>query len=208
MKKYIIFDLDGTLIKSEWANFPVQYNVLKKYIQDLEYDYFVYYCTQTAGTPLFDQLRVLLKNNYDEEQLHVITDEIYEAITKNIANNPFFDGVIDMIKEFDKNYSLFLSTGNSDEFALKKLNEWGVHVCFDRIMGSAVIPKGPEHIKIFKEITADEDFEKNCVYIWDGNTDREIAHMHHIDFIKVWKAWIDKYEVEKTVDAKEIIKSL
>jgi len=208
MKKYIIFDLDGTLIESESGNFPLMYEALKKHIPDLEYDYFKYYSIQTAGTPLLAQLRVLFKNTLDEDNLQKITDEMYEVLTNNCSNNPFFEWVLEMVQGLNPDYTLFLSTGNSDEFAQKKLSEWWIEVCFDRIMGSSIIGKWSEHIKIFKEISRDENFEKHCVYIWDGNTDRDIAHMHNIDFIKVWKAWIDTYEVDKTIDALEIIKSM
>lgn len=208
MKKYIIFDLDGTLIQSESENLPLQFEKLKEYLPDLEYDYFRYYCMQTAGTPLFDQLKVLFKNTLDDENLHKITDEVYDIILKNAENNPFFEWITDMIQSLQTEYTLFLSTGNSDEFAQKKLSEAGIEVCFQRIMGSSIIWKWPEHIKTFKEISWNKDFEKYCIYIWDGNTDRDIATMHNIDFIKVWKAWIDTYEVDKTIESLDIIKSL
>jgi hypothetical protein len=38
---------------------------------------------------------------------------------------------------------------------------------------------------MFKDTTADQDFEKYAVYLGDGNTDREIAQSHNIDFIKI-----------------------
>ncbi len=208
MKKYIIFDMDGTLIESESSNFPLMFKHLQSYIPELEWDYFVYYCTQTAGTPLHEQLEVIFKNTLDEDTLNKITGELYDIIKNNSENNPFFEGVLDMVKKLNSDYTLFLSTGNSDEYAQKKLSEWWIAVCFDRIMWSSIIGKWPEHIKLFKDLTQDEDFEKYCVYIWDGNTDREIAQMSGIDFIKVWKAWIDKYEVDYTVEAEEIIQKL
>jgi hypothetical protein len=35
--------------------------------------------------------------------------------------HPFFDGVVEMIKSLHQDYTLFLSTGNSDEYAQKKM---------------------------------------------------------------------------------------
>jgi FMN phosphatase YigB (HAD superfamily) len=91
MKKYIIFDMDGTLIESDSSNFPLQFKHLQNYLPDLEYDYLKYYSMQTAGTPLIEQLRVVFKSTLDEDTLHKITNELYDIITKNMANNLFFD---------------------------------------------------------------------------------------------------------------------
>lgn len=207
MKKYIIFDMDGTLIESESTNFVLEYKHLKTYLPDLEYDYFKYFNIQTAGAPLDEIVRILFKNTLADDAVNKITNELYDILIKNMANNLFFDWVIDMIQDLQKDYTLFLSTGNSDEFAQKKMAQWGIHICFDHILGSSIVGKSSEHIKIFKERSWDPDFEKNAIYIGDGNTDRDIARANNITFIKIWKAGIDIFEVNKTVEAREIIKS-
>ena len=208
MKKYIIFDMDGTLIESDDTSFPIIFEHLKTYLPDLDYDYLKYYSIQTAGSPLMEQLKVIFKNTLDEDTLKKITAEVYAILTDNSDKSKFFPGIIDFIKELQKTHTLFLSTGNSDEYALKKMAEWGIDVCFSRIIGSSIIGKSSEHIKIFKEITQDPDFEKNAIFIWDWNTDREIARANNITFIKVWKAGIDTFEVDRTIQAKAIIESL
>lgn len=208
MKKYIIFDMDGTLIKSEGINTQLEYECLKTYIPDLELDYFKYYTHQTGGTPLFEQLKVLFKNSITENELKRITNELYSITAQNRNKSFFFEWVIEMVKNLQKDYTLFLSTGNSDEYAQKKMSDGWIGICFHHIIGSSIILKWFEHIKIFKEITGDEDFEKHAVYIGDGNTDREIAQANNIDFIKVWKTGIDTYEVNKTIEILPILKKL
>lgn len=208
MKKYIIFDMDGTLIESSSTNLPLMYKHLKKYIPDLEYDYFVYYNIQTTGTATREQIRVLWKNTLSESAVNKIADEIYAMIIEKRDKHPFFDGVVEMIKSLHQDYTLFLSTGNSDEYAQKKMADAWINVCFNKILGSSIVFKGPDHIKMFKDTTADQDFEKYAVYLGDGNTDREIAQSHNIDFIKIWKSGIDTYEVDNTIEALKIIKSL
>lgn len=208
MKKYIIFDMDGTIIESETVNFPLEYEHLKTYLPDLEYDYFKYFNIQTAGTPLREQIQILFKNTLSEEAVNKITDELYQIIVNNKDKHPFFDGVQDMVHSLQKDYTLYLSTGNSDEYAKKKLSDGWIAVCFDRIIWSTLIWKSSEHIKIFKDLSWDENFEKHAIFIGDGNTDRDIAQSCWIDFIKVWKSWIDTFEVDNTIEARAIIKKL
>ena len=78
MKKYLVFDLDGTLIRSTESSFEVTYDVLKKYVPEIERDYLKYYSEQTAGTALEEQLQVILKNKVEETEIKKITDEIYK----------------------------------------------------------------------------------------------------------------------------------
>ena len=90
MKKYIIFDLDGTLIQSTENSFELTYTILKKYVPDLERDYLKYYGTQTAGTALVEQLRVILKNKVEETEIKKITEEIYASIIEHRKEVQFY----------------------------------------------------------------------------------------------------------------------
>ena len=208
MKQYIIFDLDGTLIQSTESSFEIQYNILKKYIPDLERDYLKYYFNQTAGTALEEQLDTLCKNKLESTEIKKITDEIYEAIIEHRDEVSFFPWVETMLQNLHSEYKFFLSTWNSDQYAQKILSEAGLDSYFEKILGSSIVHKSVEHIKIFSEIACDDEFAQKAIYIWDGNTDRDIAQSAWIDFIKVWEEWIDSYEVDHTTDAMDIITQL
>lgn len=208
MKKYLIFDLDWTLIKSnkETWNLIINY-VGKNYWVDKEE--FKYFLQQTKGMPLKKQIQNFMKT--DEKESRKITNKIYELI--RIENKSiFFPWSIEKIKELSKNYKLFLSTWNSTEFAKKKLNEANIIKFFEYILWSETILKWPEHIDFFKEKIWDENFEKYTIIIWDWQIDREIAKNSNIDFIHIDEnlknSFNDKYEIKSVRNIDRVLEKI
>ncbi len=204
MKKYIIFDMDWTLIKSKNDSIKIIVEHLTN-IYNCEKDKVKYIMTTTQWMPLIEQLKTIFDNdvkvNYEK-----IRDEIYDLILENDAT--FFEWVIDKIKELKKDYSLFLSTGNSTEAAVKYLKQWWIYEDFELVYWSEKIPKWNEHIQIFKEYTQDENFYKKATYVWDWDSDRFFAEQAWIDFIHIWDEEIDKYEISSVKNIDKILKIL
>ena len=181
MKKYLIFDLDWTLIKSQKVLLELVSNYLKENFW-IENEKSKYFLSSTRGMPLFEQIKEIL--GFDEHKAKEIANDIYKKI-ENTEKGNFFLWVPAKIKELRKNYKLFLSTWNSTKFAEENLKKWDIFDCFEYILWSENIWKSIEHIEIFKDYTWDKDFEKLAVFIWDWEKDRDIAKEVNIDFIHI-----------------------
>ncbi|MBB1565248.1 HAD family hydrolase [Candidatus Gracilibacteria bacterium] len=207
MKKYLIFDLDGTLIQSAKSLTKLVTNYLVENFGK-DKDTVSYFLSTTRGEGLSTQVKTIL--NIGQEEADSIANKIYEKINISVQKGEFFPGVTEKIKELSKNYTLFLSTGNSTTFAEENLKKGGIYQCFKYILGSENIQKGVEHISIFKDFLKDKDFEKYSVFIGDGEKDRDIAKTCSIDFIHIDEnlenTFSDKYEIKSVVDIDTILK--
>lgn len=206
MKKYIIFDLDWTLIRSQ------------KSLVKLVSDYFVenfwknkseveYFLSTTRWESLPVQVEQIL--NIWKKEAQEIAEEIYKKINYSVEKWDFFPWVPAKIKELRKNYKLFLSTWNSTKFAEENLKKWDIFDCFEYILWSENIWKSIEHIEIFKDYTWDKDFEKLAVFIWDWEKDRDIAKGVNMDFIHIDEDlkndfW-DQYEIKSVSEISDIL---
>ena len=201
MKKYLIFDLDWTLIESMSDTLKIVYNELEK-IPETDMELVRYVFTQTIWKPLKKQLEIIYPHKTIQE-IEQITKNIYQKLANQEPR--FFPWTIETIKKLCKKYKLFLTTWNSTDFAIKTLEKWWIKDCFEMILGSDKILKWEEHLEIFKEKTQDENFFKKAFYVWDGNSDREFAQWKWIDFIHIGNEGKDKYEVESVSEIEKII---
>ncbi len=197
MKKYIIFDLDWTLIYSD-----IQINkIILEYIENnLWKDYLDatrYFLNNMKWGTLKYLFEYLWINN-EENKKH--SDILFEEL-KKIKNIEFIEGTIEKIKELKKDwFILFLSTWNSTDFAKRVLKDANIDILFEKIMWSDIIAKSNEHVEIFKEIVCDDNFYKNCVSIWDWQKEEQIAKENDIDFVHIW----DKYKSISQINFKKI----
>lgn len=201
MKKYIIFDLDWTLIKSMWEVRKIIFKTLEELTPDIK-EKASYIFETTKWMPLNKQINLILWEWYNHKK---ITEEIYEKL-ENI-DSEFFPWALDLIHELKDNYKLFLSTWNSTQTAINHLQKWWIKDFFEIIIWSDKIPKWTEHIYIFKDFTQDNNFYKNSIYVWDWEKDREIANYFWIDFVFIWdNSQNDKYVINEIKELKQILK--
>ena len=121
------------------------------------------------------------------------------------STKEFFEWVIEMIEEFSKNYTMFISSRSSEEILREKLKKAWIYEYFDVVFWSSVLEKWPKHIETFKLLTADDDFENKAIFVWDWEIDRDLAEKTWLIFIKVWKENKDYYEINKITDLKDYI---
>jgi phosphoglycolate phosphatase-like HAD superfamily hydrolase len=137
---------------------------------------------------------------------YIIFDFDWTLVDSN--SKEFFNWVIEMIKNLSKKYTLFISSQTDDKILKEKIKNAWLFNNFEVIFWWWVLEKWPKHIEVFDMLTQDQDFENRTVYIWDSELDREIAKEAWISFVKIWKEWLDYYEIEKTTDLEEYLKKV
>lgn len=203
MKKYIIFDMDWTLINSIWSCWDIIVDTCKNINPKLKKSEIINTLIKYDWCWPKDYLKYIF-TNLSEKELNQIENKIYQEIIKNDWWKNFFPWVIDTIKKLSKNYKFFLCTWNSTQFAIKKLKEWWVYELFEIVHWSEQISKSVAHINYFKEYCLDAEFEKNTIYFWDWNNDRFICEQTWIDFVKIWDEWKDKYTISSIWNWSEV----
>ncbi|MFK7780240.1 MAG: HAD hydrolase-like protein [Candidatus Gracilibacteria bacterium] len=186
MKKYIIFDLDGTLIKSNNKTKDIIFNFFKE--KQPEYYDVLKYSIDFKKTPHFKEIFIQVYGKFEEKEKK-IHDELYEYLDEANKESVFKKGTIKKILKLKDRYSLYLSTGSSTKIAKQILKEGGIEQHFEIILGSEKIPKSEEHLDIFMEHSRDENFYKKSISIGDGLCDEIFAKNRDIDFIKIGKKY-------------------
>lgn len=202
MKKYLIFDLDWTLIESMWGTINLVIEMLLK-IEWTDVEKAKYIFSTTSWTPLLTQIEMLYEwfPNVDCKKL---TQDIYNEILKLDTN--FFPWVLDKISELKNDYKLYLTTWNSTLTAEKHLKNGWIYEYFQIVLWSDEIHKWELHLEIFEEHSNDTDFYKKSIYIWDWDSDRMFAKQKWIDFIHIWNDKIDKYEINSVREIDKVLK--
>lgn len=200
MKKYLIFDLDGTLIESMSNSVQIIIDTLSE-IPETDFEKVRYIFATTAWTPLLKQLQMI----YEEREVdcELLTNQIYEKLLHLEAH--FFPGVVEKIHELKEKYILFLTTWNSTPTAYKHLEKWWILPYFEMILGSDEIHKGAAHLEIFQNHIWEKDFYEKSLYIWDGDADRIFAQSKNIDFIHIGNEKKDMYEISSVSEIDTIL---
>lgn len=135
------------------------------------------YYLNSAGTPLDVQFgHMLEKNDKPVEEIQSMVKEFFDTV--NQVDCQFYDGAINLIKELlQRGFTLFVTTGSQTFVTEKKLKKAGIADCFELVLGSGEIPKGPKHIEKFAKLAglSVEEFSKQAFYCGDGARDMEIA---------------------------------
>lgn len=201
MKKYIIFDLDWTLIQSMENAVKIILDYLKN-IKETDLEKAKYVFKTTPWMALKNQVK-LIYNDEENIDYEKIVEEIYNNLLNYDAD--FFNWVPEKIMELKEKYKLFLTTWNSTQVAIKHLSKWKILECFELVYWSDKVLKWMDHLNIFKEYSDDKDFFKNSVYVWDWQSDRIFAKQAWIDFIHIWNEKIDEYEINSVVEIDKIL---
>ena len=108
MKKYLIFDLDGTLIQSQHNIEKLISDFLTTKYPQLDPEYVRYVFSTTAGMPLKKQLEILFPS-FSEEEINQLSQQIYNQLKQIKAK--FFPQVPSMLQNLhSQGYKLFLTT--------------------------------------------------------------------------------------------------
>jgi len=203
-KKYIIFDLDWTLINSTHKILDVIENYFLENYPDL-HDTARYYLENSQWQSLQEQLEHIFN---DKDLAEKETKKIYNLLSSLRDKVRFFPWVQEKIKElYNKWYKLFLTTGSSTNFATKTLKNWWIYDYFEKVIWSDKILKWRKHLEVFQELTWDSDFYKKALYLWDWEMDKIFALESGIDFIRVWnRGKKDENRVKSILEIDKFLK--
>lgn len=190
IKKYLILDLDWTLINSN-SNIKDLILLFFKNKEPNYYDKVRYNLDFNKISNIQDLLKIIYWNNYDL----LIEKNIYDFLDKNNQKNSFIEWTLEKILELKDKYTLYLSTWSSTKSAENILQKGWVKQYFEMIQWSDMIPKSEEHLDIFKIHSWDKDFFKKAISIWDSIRDELFATNRNIDFIKIWNKYKSIYDI-------------
>ncbi len=171
----IIFDLDGTLVDSEWNYYLADKKVFKEYGIDLTFEQKKKY----IGTGVKDAIREAFKefgiNDYDLNEVVEKKLETYHDITKE--NVKIFPNMKDFLMKVSDDYKLALASGSHKETVDIILSAGGLVDYFTVIIGGDEVQRGKPSPDIF--LLAAERLcvsPENCLVVEDTVHGAEAAY--------------------------------
>jgi phosphoglycolate phosphatase-like HAD superfamily hydrolase len=220
----LIFDLDGTLIKSV-VNFPKMKRKMIEYIKGLDLPKIMYTIEQTTNEIILDLNDKMISNKIPEVKRNEIFNSISEILTKvefeNVKKVRLLPGVDQLLSYCQNvNINMGILTRASREYTLKCLEITGINTYFDAVFTRddfTLLRAKPHPLAlntIIEELSVDP---KNLLFIGDHKIDFMCAQNGDIRFVGVlsgaydpkklqqlgcWKVVKDFFELAKLI--KEI----
>lgn len=174
--KYIVSDLNGTLVDAMPIYTRVFCNVVKRHT-GIESPKVAAYSNAATGTPWDEQFSHILEDNkLSKDEVPKMMDEFCAIIYDETYS--LFPGVEDLLKLFEtKGYKVFITSGSGTGPMLKRLYEVGVFPHIDFLIGFDIYKKGLKHIQMLAEKVglSLEQFALQSVYFGDGPGDMRLA---------------------------------
>ena len=138
MRKYLLFDLDGTLTDpSIGITNSVMYALRKFGIEETDRTKLYSF----IGPPLYDSFRAVYGMSHDDANLAVAYYREYFAPT-GLYENTVYDGVCDMLDSLkESGKSLVLATSKPESFANEILRHFDLLKYFERVYGATMDEK-------------------------------------------------------------------
>lgn len=196
MYKYLMFDLDGTLVESGDGIVASAKHALStmgwEQLSEAEYKKFI-------GPPLFDSFTKFCGMNPGEADRAIeIYREHYESAGYLLA--PMYEGVEAMLDELnDKGHTMMVVTSKPAPIAEKIIKKHGLDKYFVNLTGPS-----HEEKTVHKDVMIRRAFEKNgitdpksAVMIGDRKFDIEAANKNGVDSIAVMYGYGNREEFER-----------
>ena len=203
MYKYILFDLDGTILDSfEGVSNSVRYSLEKMNRNtDIEYIRFL-------GPPLKDSY---MKYCFMSEQEADLAVEFYRERYKTIGlfEGSLYDGIVELLTKLSKKYTLVLATSKPYEFAKILLDHYDISKYFTDVIGASFDDKLSEKVDIIRFALEKLGGDKSeYLMVGDRLLDTDGAVENGIDALGVLYGYGDKSEHEKAVFTADSIKDV
>lgn len=192
MYKYVLFDLDGTIINSEKGITES----IKYALDKLNYDYSNLDFKKFIGPSLYTSFEKYCGFDYEKQKQAVAYyREIYEI--KNVYECCLYEGVYELLKRLkEHNRIIALATAKPKKFAKIILDHFNITQFFDVIEGITSDDQTKAYIinLAIKNTGADKNI---TVMVGDRENDIFGANMCKINSIGVTYGFGDRYELEK-----------
>ena len=181
MLKYLVFDMDGTLIDTDNIIINIWTELLKKYYgKDYKID--IELIKTFSGPPINETFNKMFPNLNHDEIKQVYNDISIKYYDQFLEGFPNFKYILN--KFYKEGYKLSIFTNKNRErsiYCLKKLNIFhlfDILVCAEDVKFNKPNPEGLYKIKEFYQCNLDE-----MIYIGDTLYDYKVAKNADIDVI-------------------------
>ena len=177
--KYIVFDLNGTLIDAMPIYTRVFCDVLKRYteIEDPDIPDIVRYSVAATGTPWDEQFAYVLDlYKHPKDKVPKLMEEFCNIV--NEERYLLFPKVEELLHTFkEKGYRVLITSGSSTGAMIKRIYDLGILNNIDFLLGFDTYKKSRKHMEMLaeNENMSLEEFSKQSIYFGDGPGDMQIA---------------------------------
>ncbi len=195
MRKYLLFDLDGTLTDPGIGiTNSVMYALRKFGIEEGNREKLYSF----IGPPLYDSFREKYSLSHDDANLAVTYYREYFA-PKGIYENTVYDGVYDMLARLkESGKTLVLATSKPEKFATEILGHFELDKYFEHVYGATMDEKRNKKDEIIAFALADMKIgADNAVMIGDRRYDVEGGRCHGLMTVGVLYGYGDERELVK-----------
>ena len=195
--KYIIFDLDGTILDTlkDLAN-AVNYGLKSFNLPEKDLDF--------VRLAIGNGTKVLIKRctpcDLSEEERSKVFDVFKDYYCKHfIDNTKPYPGIYEILLKLKElgNIKLVVLSNKDDDLTKQLINKEFPRV-FDIIQGSYIDkPRKPDPYLISKILNDNNIDNKDCLYVGDTNVDKETADNANLEYLLVNYGYRSKEELIK-----------
>lgn len=198
MVKYIIFDLDGTLVNSIYdladsMNFVLEQNGYA--VHPLES---FYYFVGNGTLKLVE--RALPEDKRTDEEIERVHEQFAEHYSKNYLNKTVpYDGISELLNELEnKGIGYAAASNKTDIFTHEIIEKLFPENKFDKIMGKKDGNPTKPNPKIVYDILSGKDLkDSEILFVGDSNVDIQTGHNANIKSVGCLWGFRDKKELEE-----------
>jgi HAD superfamily hydrolase (TIGR01549 family) len=195
----LIFDLDGTLIKSV-VNFPKMKQKMIEYIIGLDLPNISYNIEQTTNEIILDLNTKMISNNVSESKRIEIFNSISDILTKvefeNVQRVELLPGVNDLLKYCQgAKINMGILTRASSKYTIECLKITGIETYFDTVFTRddfTLLKAKPHPMALNTIIEKLKVKPKNLLFIGDHKIDFMCAQNGDIRFVGVLSGAYDR----------------
>ena len=202
MYKNILFDLDGTLVKSEEGIFKSLRHGLKGHLETEPTDKDL---LPFIGPPITDSLSNVY--GFDEEKQRAIVSKYRERYNDTgLFEAELYEGIEEVLEELVKDYKLYVVTTKPEPSAKKVIDHFGLSSYFQGIYGPTLDGKYNDKSDLMAHALEDSSIDpKGSLMIGDRKYDMIAAKDNGLDRAGVLYGYGDEEELRKA-GAQDIIK--